>query len=421
MTLIAFAAACLTFAGYLYTQAGGTLPGLNRAKDYRVSFEVDQVANLVNFSDVQIAGVPVGKVETLDHVSPDRIRIMMVLDAAATPLHQGVIAQISEKSLAGQPVVVLVDGTGPALADRAVLPDSAVKAAVQLRDVLASLDKPTRDALGGVVRSLSQATDGRQGDISALSAGLARIGGNGRTALDAIAAQSQDLEQISQQLNQIFDALDTGQGQIAQLVASSDRLTAATAAQRPALEASMRTLPGLLDSATTASDGISRVSHSLSPVAADLRKAAPDLNDALSQLPEVSSDLRGLLPSLHSVLDDAPDTLNKVPDFGKQARDFFPPAAGVLRDLNPALRYLKPYGLDMSQFFVNFGSAFHHYTDDGVGYIWLRPIFTAETVRPDPLKLPRSLFPTNPYPAPGGLKDLKPFTGTYPRVERDPN
>jgi len=418
-TLIAFVLACVTFVGYLYAQAGGSLPGFSRVRGYAVSFDTDDLANLVPFADVQSAGVPVGKVATVTRVADDRMRLVLSLDRGLTPLHEGATVQISEKSLAGQPAVQLVDGTGPAIPDGTVLPAASVKPSVRLRDVLASLDKPTRDGLGGVVRSLSQGTDGRAADLSGVMAGLADVGRNGDTALDALADQSTDLEQVSQQLDQIFDALDAGQGQIAQLVSSADRLSAATAGQRPALEASMRRLPGVLDSASTASGDISRLSHALSPVASDLRRAAPDLNDALDRLPDASSALRDVLGPLHRVLDNAPDTLDRVPDFGDRARDLFPPAVDLLRDLNPALRYLEPYGPDIAQIFTNFGGAFHHYGDDGGAFVYLRPLFTAESFRPDPITLPRSLFPANPYPGPGGLADPRPFTGRYPRVERD--
>jgi phospholipid/cholesterol/gamma-HCH transport system substrate-binding protein len=418
-TLVAFVLACVTFAGYLYAQAGGSLPGFSRVRGYSVAFDTDDLANLVPFADVQSAGVPVGKVATVTRVADGRMHLVLSLDEVVTPVHEGATVQISEKSLAGQPVVQLVDGTGPAVPDGGVLPASAVKPSVRLRDVLASLDQPTRDALGGVVRSLGQGTDGRAADLSGVMTGLADVGRNGDTALDALADQSADLEQISQELAQTFDALDVGQGQIVQLVSSADRLSAATAGQRPALEASMRRLPGVLDSASAASGDISRLSHALSPVASDLRRSAPDLNDALDRLPDASSALRDLLPPLHRVLDNAPHTLDKVPDFGHSARDLFPPAVDVLRDLNPALRYLKPYGLDISQIFTNFGGAFHHYSDDGGAFVYLRPLFTPESIRADPITLPRSLYPLNPYPRPGGLRDLKPFTGPYPRVERD--
>lgn len=419
VTVLSFILACLAWTGYLYAQAGGKIPGVNTGRGYTISFDTDNLQNLVPYSDAEEAGVPVGKVATLTRISPDTIRVVLTLDDTVGPLHEGATVQISEKSLAGQPYVKVTDGTGPPIAPDTVLPASMVKPSVTLRDVLASLDKPTRQALGGVIRSLGQSTAGREHDISNLMAGFSDVGHNGGTALDAVAAQSADLEQVSQQLQQIFEALDVGSGQIAQLVSSADRLTVATAGQRPALEASLRTLPGALDSATVASAHISQLSHALGPVAEDLRRAAPDLNDALDELPDASLELRSLLPPLHAVLGRAPATLDEVPDFDDSARAFFPPAVNVLRDLDPALRYLKPYGLDIAQFFTHFGAVFHHYGDDGLSYVYVRPVVNPEAVRPDPVKLPNSLYPSNPYPGPGGLRDLRPFTGTYPRVERD--
>jgi phospholipid/cholesterol/gamma-HCH transport system substrate-binding protein len=418
-TLLVFVAACVIYAGYLYAQAGGSLPGFSRAGDYTASFDVDDVGNLVPYSDVETAGVPVGKVAALNRVPNHGVQVVMSLDKVVTPLHQGVTVQIGEKSLAGQPVVQLVDGAGAPIPDDALLPPASVKPQVQLRDVLASLDKPTRAAMGGVIRSMGEATDGRQHDVAALTQGLSAIGANGDTALDAIAAQSNDLAQISQQLQQIFDSLDVGRGQIARLVSSADRLSAATAGQRRSVEESVAKLPSVLDSVTTASVGISQMARSLQPVARDVRSAAPELNDSLNQLPPAASDLRGLLPALHAVLNDAPETLHKLPDFDDHAREFVPPTNELLRDIDPMLRYLKPYGPDIAQMFSNFGAAIHHHGDDGAAYLPFRPTFTAGTVKPDPVKLPAALGVSNPYPAPGGLTDLRPFSGNYPRVERD--
>jgi phospholipid/cholesterol/gamma-HCH transport system substrate-binding protein len=417
-TLAAFVVACLVFTGYLYGQAGGRLPGF-RTSTYTVSFEVPQVNNLVTYADVLEAGVLVGKVSSLTRDTADSVRITLRLDSVAAPLHRGATVQLSEKSLAGQPAVRLVDGTGPELPDGTLLSPADVLAPVTLRDVLASLDKPTLDALGGSIRSLGQGLDGRGPDVAAMTAGLSDIGNNGDTALDAVAAQSEDLSAISQQLNQVFDAMDTGQGQIVHLVSTANRLAMATAGQRPAVEDAMRQLPGVLASADAASVGVSRLAHGFSPVAADLRQAAPDLNESLDRLPGVTSDLRRLLPTLHSVLDHAPDTLHRVPRFGSRARDVFPAGVDVLRDLNPMLRYLKPYGADITQIFTAFGAAFHHYSDDGASYIYLRPYFTGGSLRPDPVNYPGFVQPSNPYPAPGGLRDLKPFRGKYERIERD--
>lgn len=419
-TVFAFILGIAAIVGYLYANAGGYLPGFSKLRHYQLAFEVPTLANIVEFADVYEAGVPVGKVDTIERVSTDKMRITMLLDDVAAPAHAGTTAQISEKALTGQPMIRLVPGTGPELPSGSVLPASDVKPTVQLRDVLASLDKPTRAALGSVIRSTSQSTDGRQKDLSNIFAGLADIGGNGGTALDALAAQSVQLQQVVNELTQVMDAFDVGQGQIAQLVSSADRLTSATAGQRPALEASMRRLPGVLDSATAASDDITRLSTALHPVAADLRAAAPDLNAGLDDLPWASHDLRGSLDPLDNVLTDASPTLHRVPEFKDHTHHFVPAATSILRDLNPILRYISPYYREIPVFFGGFGGALHHFESDGQNGIRLKPYGDVRTLRPNPAHLPEGIFMKNPYPAPGSYeKPMRPFTGTFPRIYRD--
>lgn len=417
----AFVLACAVFCGYLWVQAGGSLPGLASRGDYTVSFRTDNVVNAVPFADVHVAGVPVGKIETITREG-DRLTVRLALDDVVAPLHDGATVQISEKSLAGQPVVDLVDGTGPPIASGTLLPDSAVVPAVTLRDVLASLDEETLAGLGGSVQSLAVATDGRAPEVRAMLQGLSDLGRNGDTAVEAIASQSHDLELLSTELTRVFAALDTGRGRIADLVTNADTLTGAIADQRANLEDSMRALPETLRDADATAKEFDRISAALAPVTADLREAAPALNRSLERLPPIADDLRGLVPSLDGVLDRAPATLDRIPDLGENARDLVPPATGVLRDLNPALRYLEPYGLDIAQLITNFGAAFHHYGPDGGSYVYLKPYFTPLSVRPDPVELPTGNplnTESNPYPAPGGLADLRPFSGEFPRVERD--
>ncbi|HEY9416228.1 MAG TPA: MlaD family protein [Pseudonocardia sp.] len=418
--VLAFMAACVGFLGYLYAQAGGRLPFSERATHYRISFDVAQVGNAVEFAEVLEAGVSVGRVAALQRVSPQTVRVVLTLDPMAAPLHEGAVLQIIERSLLGQPAVKLIDGTGPRVPDGSVLPASAVRPAVALRDVLASLDAPSRASLGGVIRSLGVSTDDRRPEVAQLAGGLSAIGDRGDVALASIAAQSQDLSEVSRELRQVFDALDVGQGRIADLVTSANRLSQATAGQRPAIEQTLRKLPGVLDSATTASADISRISGALAPVAADLHRAAPDLDRALDRMPDTTAHVRGLLPHLQDVLDDAPDTLKAVPDFGQEARDMFPTGVDLLREFNPMARYIKPYGPDISAFFANFGSSINRYGDDGGSYLYVRPVVGAASLRPSPIVPPAVLQGRNPYPKAGSLRSPRPFSGQYPKLKQDP-
>ncbi|MBA0126770.1 MCE family protein [Haloechinothrix sp. YIM 98757] len=407
---------------FLWTQAGGVVPGVNDADDYQVAFQTDDVKNVRADSDVTVAGVVVGRVaeQTLED---DGARMVLSLDREVAPLHEGAAVRVGMKSVTGQSQVAIEDGDGPELPDGATLPKSAVRPAVEIDEVLKALDSETREALSETVRSLGEATKGSDKDIQKLMSGLGDLGREGHTALDAIAAQSDDLKTLTKEASTLLDALDTGRGQIANVVRDANRLAESTAGQDEAIKRTMRSMPELLDAARTATGELGELSKPLDPVAADLRAAAPDLDQALHQLPAVSADLRGLLPDLDGVLDKAPATLNRVPTFGTDVRSLVPEAELLLRDVNPMLAYLEPYGRDVGAMLTNFGDSMNKVVENGVVRpLRLAPIFNTGSLRggTEPLTELDPNHWNNPYPAPGQAADPAPFEGDYPKVERAP-
>lgn len=420
VTVVAFLVACAAFVGYLWTQAGGSLPGVTPRAAYTVSADIADVDNLVPYTDVEIAGIDLGKVTTLART--DRaIRVTLRLDPSVAPLHQGATVQVSEKSLVGQPVVRVVDGHGATIPSGTLLPASAVKPSVQLHDVLAGLDPKTRQALGSTLRSLGAGTQGTKVSVGQVMDGLGRLGGDGHTALDAIAAQTTDLREFARQLTVVLDALNAGQDDLSRLVGAGDALATATAGQRAAVRATIRELPGTLGTVRTATGRLGELSGSLTPIAANLNAAAPALNDALEQLPETTRDLRALLPALNGVLDQAPATLTRVPDVAGDADTLIPQLRERLRDLNPMVAYLSPYGRDIGAFLANFRASFAHRTTDGKNVLALFAVANEQSVRGNPLDLHGGLLTrSNAYPAPGTQGNRAPFSGTYPRLMKDP-
>lgn len=343
----------------------------------------------------------------------------MRLDQNA-PLHEGATVQVRNKTLIEETYLEITDGQGPELPNGTVLPPSAGKEAVELNDVLTSLDQPTRESLASMVRSLGAGTqDTRQGVSQALR-GLGDLGREGQGALSALAAQSGDLQQLTGNTGKLLAALDSRQGQIAQLVTDADKLTRATAGSETDIQAVLRKLPGLMDTAKDASAGLNRLSPALAPIAHNLNTAAPDLNAALLELPAASADLRGLLPSLNGVLDAAPGTLQRVPTVAQDASRFLPAVNVALSDVNPMLSYLVPYGRDIAAFFTNIGQVTAR-SDANGNAIRLFMVFNEQSVKGLPLTTELGpLKKNNPFPAPGQAADPGPFTGPYPRVEQDP-
>ncbi|UUV28636.1 MCE family protein [Amycolatopsis roodepoortensis] len=415
LVLVVFAAACAVFFGYLWVNSGGKLP-FSSAR-YQVTATFPRVANLVPDSDVMISGVAVGKVAEIKNEG-ERAHVTMELDQEY-PLHQGVTVQVRNKTLVEETFLQLTDGSGPDLDSGTALPESAAKPAVGLNDVLASIDPSTRQALASTVRSLGASTKDSQDSISRALSGLGYLGREGQGALSALAAQSEDLKKLSGNTANLLAALDTRQGQIAQLVRDADTLTKTTADGGEDLKAVMRELPGVMDKAKSASGSLNELSGSLAPVAKNLNTAAPDLSKALEQLPETAGDLRGLLPALNGVLDNAPGTLERVPAVAADAHQLLPTLNVALGDVNPMLSYLQPYGRDIAAMFTNMGQALSRGDDNGTA---LRTflILNEQSLRGNPLNLNNLplLNKSNPYPAPGQSANPGPFQGQYPRVDK---
>lgn len=415
--LVTFFIACAVFFGYLWVNSGGRIPGLTDG--YRVSMQVSDVDNLVEDSDVMIAGVKVGKVRELQP-SGGRAHAVLELKPDAAPLHGGATVRVRNKTLVEETYLEIADGNGAALPDGVALPAESARPSVQLNDVMASLDPATREALGGTIRSLGTVTEGRREDVSRTLTGLGQLGRQGHDALDALAAQSEDLKRLVPQTTTLLRALDTRRGQIATLVSDANRLTQATAGGQQDIEASMRQLPGVLASADTASRDLTKLSGELQPVAKDLDAASPEVSRALQQLPATAHDLRGLLPALNGTLDAAPDTLQRVPVVSRDVKDVIPTTRVALSDLNPMLGYLKPYGRDLAAFFTNVSAQFAQRDANG-HYLRAFLIFNEQTARNNPLNTNKGLLDkSNAYPGPGQSAEPGPFTGQYPRVEQEP-
>jgi phospholipid/cholesterol/gamma-HCH transport system substrate-binding protein len=419
VVVVSFIAVCTLMFGYLWVHMGGRLPVVS-SDGYRVAFDTSDADNLVYDSDVMVAGVRVGKIRELEEDGGTAHVVVQINDDAAMPLHEGATIKLRSKSLVEETYVEIVDGTGDELPNNATLPEDAVVKSVQLDDVLTSLDAKTRRDLGVVIRELGEATDQTGPQLDQTLTGLGKLGRDGYDALDALEAQSSDLRRLVVSAGDVMQALDTGQGEIVDLVEQADLLTSSTAAQRSDIEATLRALPGVLSTARDATSSLSSLSDDLRPITTSLREAAPSLTAALQELPATTRDLRALLPSLDQTLDKAPRTLERVPDTADAVVDIIPTTRAVLADINPMLAFLQPYGPDLAAFVANW-TAMLADSDVNGHYLRVLPVLNAQSYKGLPLPLNTGLLDlSNAYPEPGESTHPGPFNGTYPHVERDP-
>lgn len=421
-TVVLFSLGCLVGFGFLWVKSGGQIPFVAEHPDYRATFVTDEIQNLREFGEVRIAGVRVGRVESIDRTR-GRAKVEISVEDGVAPLHDGANVRIAVKSLVGSSFIEVIDGTGPELHSGARLAN--VTPAIDVDELLDTLDAPTREHLKDALQSLGRAADGREADVDQVMAGLGYVGNEGYTVVDAIARQSDDLEDLTREARILMDDFDAGRGAIADLVGDAQRLTQATADNQDDLEESVQLLPSVVGRVDTAADSLEELAEPLDPVAEDLREAAPHLSSALVNLRPVTRDLRGLVPDLDATLDAAPATLSRVPAFAGVLSDVSPEVRELLRDLSPMLAYLKPYGLDLGVMFSNFGASMDIYAEDGVNPVKLTASAQGiHMIRGNPVKIVShenkgTGFWNNPYPLPGYVDKPQPYgSGAYPRIER---
>ena len=160
--MIAFALSCVGLLMFLWLSFGGSLP--LAPQSYRFTVEFSQAVNLGNQADVEIAGVPIGKVVS---VGLDRRtglnRAVIEIESRYAPRPANTRAILRQKTLLGETFVQLTLGNekGRMLPDGGTLPQAQVSPTVQLDQILSTFDPATRHAFESWIEQEGIALTGR--------------------------------------------------------------------------------------------------------------------------------------------------------------------------------------------------------------------------------------------------------------------
>lgn len=291
--------------------------------------EFDSAGPLLTRNEVKVDGVVIGEVQDTI-IDGDHADVLLDLDPSALPLYRDATATIRPISLLGERYVDLDRGT-PGTAEMVsgdIIPRDRTGTNVDLDEILNTVDEPTGESLAFLVTTL--------GD------GLRDNGGNVDAALKALAPALRDtegltavLEDQNVLLGSLVDEVEPVAGALAadggasldQLVASADRLLAASSSQQEALDQTLAELPGALRSARTTLGELAGTAEQTTPTLRSLRPVTEDLT-------EISDELRTFADSLDPALAQAEPVLQEARKLLEEAR----PVAADLRAAAPDLR-----------------------------------------------------------------------------------
>jgi phospholipid/cholesterol/gamma-HCH transport system substrate-binding protein len=337
LVIIGFAFSCFGILLFLWVTFGGPTPF--KARPYEIKVPFNEATQLAQQSDVRISGVSVGKVQSID-VAPDGQKALATVDIDNKygPLPEGTRAILRTKTLLGETYVELTPGSSsaPTIEDGDMLPVANVAESVQLDEIFRTFDTPTRAAFQEWMRNGAIAINGRGEALSATFAQLGPTFSEFEKAARVLDSQELAVRQLFSNGAVALRALRGREGQLADLIQSSNAVFQTAAERERDIEALFRVFPTFLDEFGTTLDRLKTFSDDTTPLMRQLVPAAEELSPTLIALSRFAPQAKGFFEGLLPVIARAPTAF---PALRKIFRDEFPP---LLRALDPFLRNLNP-------------------------------------------------------------------------------
>lgn len=385
LVITGFALSCFGILLFLWVTFGGPTPF--RAKTYEVKIPFDEATQLAEQSDVRISGVNVGKVQSIALAPNGRQALATVnIDDQYAPLPKSTRAILRTKTLLGETYIELTPGSRdvPELADGGTLSEANLAQSVQLDEIFRTFNAETRADFQGWMQEAAVAINGQGQNLSYALGGLEPTFTELDRLFRVLDSQRLAVGQLFRNGATTFQALRGREGELANLIRSSNAVFQTTARRDRDIEALFRAFPTFLDESRLTLDRLKGFSQNADPLMKQLVPAAEQLSPTLIALSKLAPESKAFFEGLGPVIKRAPAGFAA---FRKIFRDQFPPLLRAvdpfLRNLNPILVGLKLYKNEVTGFFGNIAAA-----SNG--------ILTEENARGEKLHSLRVMGPLNP-------------------------
>jgi phospholipid/cholesterol/gamma-HCH transport system substrate-binding protein len=331
---------------------------------YTVDVVLPAATNLVKGSEVEIDGATAGRVSDLE-VRDGKAIVTVSLEDDYAPLNDGTTARVSYKALLGERILELMPGedSAPDLESGALVEGTVDR--VELDQVLAALDAPTRKRLKSLVDRVSTTLDGRESDVRETLRTLGPAAQALGQLLDAIGSDGPAIRNLVTRLATLTTTLADRDAELGSTVQDLSGAVGTIATNREQLQQALQDLPETLDLAEGTLADVPGTVDEASPLLEALRPGMEQLPGVSAHLRPVLRDLRPTIAELRPTLASLRELLDYTPGLLDGAGTLLPQADQVLSDLGPALTYLRPYTPELAGWLANWGSAAANYDSNG--------------------------------------------------------
>jgi phospholipid/cholesterol/gamma-HCH transport system substrate-binding protein len=411
-------------------------------------YEIDAVlpsagAQLVAGARVTMAGVDVGTVSSVSRRGDGAVVAMDLTDGRVTPLPAGSRVQLRERTPLGEDYISILSGTSrQTVLSGSTIPESQVAGSVDVDQVLSTLRGSARGGTRHLIQSVGGAVDGRGAEVNALVGGTAATLQSGSDLISAVYGERDQMSALIDNLGQLAAGLGERGAEIESLARGGLTTFSAIAARDAALRSLLRILPPALSQVRQTTAKLSSATGVVAPVLANLADTLRAARPAARALAPAAATLQDVLASAGAASTPLQATLGRLVELAPPAMVALPRLRQTLCQLNPMVRYMRPYTPDVLSLIEEFASSTNGYdaishtvrltatiNDDAI--VGLPPsVNTAvQTLLHSGVLGESNRLSFDPYPGPGqaagaagattvtGPSDVRPATGyVYPHV-----
>lgn len=338
----------------------------NGSGSYRVTAVFDQVYGLIPGSDVEAAGLRVGKVQSI-WIGRDGMPHVQMSITDGYRLRTGARADLRQFSVAGEVnrFVSLTPGSGAPLPDGATLGLAHTSQPVEVYQLLDMLDPRTRAQVRAMFAGLDLSFAGRGPDIRAALAHSAAAIGNTAAMLAEVNSDGRALRTLVHQGRVLVSALASDPSSLGSMADQMAAVLATTARREAQLAESASLMAPGMGSAQTA---LGEVDRSVGTLDRFVRQAAPGIRELVpfsrALEPALVTAPRALRSADQLVRAAPPDARALMPLLGT-LRPILPLMGRVLEGANPILDQLRVRMPDFFSFFSNWADFTADYDANG--------------------------------------------------------
>jgi phospholipid/cholesterol/gamma-HCH transport system substrate-binding protein len=360
LVIAGFALSCFGILLFLWVTFGGPTPF--RAKPYEIKVPFNEATQLAEQSDVRISGVNVGKVQNIALAPNGKQALATVdIDNKYAPLPESTRAILRTKTLLGETYIELTpgDSNGPELADGGIVPEANIAESVQLDEIFRTFDPETRAAFQSWMQEAAVAINGQGQGLSYAIGEFEPTFTDLDKLFRVLDTQRVAVGQLFRNGATTFEALRGREGELANLIQSSNAVFQTTARRDRDIEALFRAFPTFQDESRLTLNRLKAFAVNADPLMRQLVPAAKQLSPTLIAFANLAPEAKGFFEGLSTVIARAP---TGFPALRKFFRDDFPPLLRAvdpfLRNLNPIFTGLNLYKREVTSFFGNLAATF---------------------------------------------------------------